>query len=116
MARYFSEKEFACKHCGKVPGIDVRLQNILDAMRERAGAPLVLSSAYRCPEHNAAVGGVPNSFHVQGCAADVLVPDGMTVEELAKIAEECCADGVGRYFGQGFVHVDTRGYFARWSE
>ncbi len=116
MAKYFSRREFACNHCGQEPGIDVRLQNVLDAIRERVGGPVYLTSAYRCPAHNAAVGGVPNSYHTQGIAADVLVPDGMTVDELAQIAEECGADGIGRYYGQGFVHVDTRGYAARWDE
>ncbi|WP_371374337.1 YcbK family protein [Sporomusa aerivorans] len=116
MAKYFSKEEFACRHCGQEPGIDVRLQNILDAMREQVGRPLQLSCAYRCPEHNAEVGGVPNSYHVQGMAADVLVPDDMSVNELAEIAEQCGADGIGRYYESLFVHVDTRGYTARWSE
>ena len=41
MAKYFSRQEFACKHCGAEPGMDVRLQNILDAMREKVGGPLI---------------------------------------------------------------------------
>ena len=118
MAKYFDVSEFKCKCCGGLPadGIDVRLQNVLDAMRETVGGPLVLSCCYRCPSHNVEVGGVPNSQHVLGTAADVLVPDGMTVEELAQIAENCGADGVGRYYNSGFVHVDTRGYAARWTD
>ena len=92
-----------------------RLLDGLDGMREAIG-PLTLSCAYRCPAHNAEVGGVPNSQHVQGCAADVLLPDGMTVDELAAVAERCGADGIGRYWSQGFVHVDTRGEWARWTE
>ena len=118
MAKYFSADEMACKCCGSLGpnGIDVRLQNVLDAMREMAGCPLTLSCCYRCPEHNAEVGGVPNSQHVQGCAADVIVPDGMTVDELASIAEACGADAIGKYYDDQFVHVDTRGYYARWEE
>lgn len=116
MARYFSPEEMACKCCGQLPddGIDERLQYVLDAMRERVGGPLILSCCYRCPQHNAEVGGVPNSQHVYGRAADVLCPDGMSVDELAEIAEECGADGIGRYYDAQFVHVDTRGYAARW--
>ena len=115
MAKYFSAEEMACKCCGSLgDGIDVRLQNLLDAMREAVGGPLHVSCVYRCPEHNAEVGGVPNSFHVQGKAADVLVPDGWTVDELADLAESLGADGIGRYYNDGFVHVDTRGYYARW--
>lgn len=117
MAKYFSAEEMACKCCGSLgDGIDVRLQNVLDTMREMAGRPLVLSCCYRCPSHNAEVGGVPNSQHVLGTAADVLVPDGMTVDELANIAEAAGADGIGRYYNAQFVHVDTRGYAARWEE
>ena len=117
-SKYFSDEELACKCCGQLPegGMDQRLLDVLDAMREEIGAPLTLSCAYRCPAHNAEVGGVPNSQHVQGCAADVLLPDGMTVDELAELAERCGADGIGRYWSQGFVHVDTRGEWARWTE
>ena len=117
-SKYFSDEELACKCCGQLPdgGMDPRLLDVLDAMREEIGDPLTLSCAYRCPTHNAEVGGVPNSQHVQGCAADVLLPDGMTVDELAELAERCGADGIGRYWSQGFVHVDTRGEWARWTE
>ena len=115
-SKYFSDEELACKCCGQLPegGMDQRLMDVLDAMREEIGAPLTLSSAYRCPAHNAEVGGVPNSQHVQGCAADVLLPDGLTVDELAEIAEQCGADGIGKYYDSEFVHVDTRGEEARW--
>ena len=117
-SKYFSDEELACKCCGQLPdgGMEQRLLAVLDAIREEIGAPLTLSCAYRCPAHNAEVGGVPNSQHVQGCAADVLLPDGMTVDGLAELAERCGADGIGRYWSQGFVHVDTRGEWARWTE
>lgn len=117
-SKYFSDSELVCKCCGQLPesGIDERLLQVLDAVRERVGGPVSLSCAYRCPSHNAEVGGVPDSQHVQGCAADVLVPDGMSVEELAQIAEECGADGIGKYYDSLFVHMDTRGYAARWTD
>ena len=115
-SKYFATAEMVCSCCGRLPdnGMDPRLIEVLDSIRESVNVPLVLSCAYRCPEHNAEVGGVPNSQHVQGCAADILVPDGMTVDEMADIAEQCGADGIGRYYDQGFVHVDTRGETARW--
>lgn len=114
--RFFADSELACKCCGQLPvgGMDVRLLEVLDKIREEVGGPVSLSCAYRCPSHNAEVGGVPNSQHVQGCAADVLLPDGLSVNELAEIAERCDADGIGRYYDSLFVHVDTRGYVARW--
>lgn len=115
-SKYFSDAELACRCCGQLPenGIDSRLLQVLDAIRESVGGPVSISCAYRCPSHNAEVGGVPNSQHVEGCAADVLVPDGMSVNELAEIAEACGADGIGKYYDSLFVHVDTRGEAARW--
>jgi len=82
--------------------------DLLDEIRERVGGPVELSCAYRCPNHNADVGGVTNSQHVLGTAADVLVPDGWSVDKLADLAVELGADGVGRYYSNDFVHVDVR--------
>lgn len=118
VGKFFSENEFACKcwrHNGLDHVIDKRLVDLLDAIRERVGEPVYITSGYRCPEHNAEVGGVPNSFHTQGIACDIYC-DGVSVEELAQIAEECGAQGVGRYYSQGFVHVDVRGWQARWEQ
>ena len=117
-SKYFSDTELSCKCCNQLPegGIDENLLQVLDAIREQVGGPLILSCAYRCPSHNAEVGGVSNSQHVQGCAADILVPDGMSVDALADLAEECGAEGIGRYYDSLFVHVDTRGYAARWTD
>lgn len=42
----------------------------LDRVRRYLGHPLEISSGYRCPALNAAVGGTPSSQHVQGLAAD----------------------------------------------
>lgn len=112
-SKYFSEDEQVCKCCGEGADlIDPRLLEVLDAMREAIGEPLYVSCMYRCPEHNAVVRGVWNSQHVLGKAADVQLPDGWTPEELAQLAEECGADGIGIY--DWGVHVDTRGYSARW--
>ena len=36
------------------------------SLRERVGAPIIVTSGYRCPVHNANVNGVPNSQHVLG--------------------------------------------------
>ena len=57
--------------------IRVRLEPWLEAARAILGVPLEVTSAYRSPEHNAAVGGASDSDHVTGLAADV-VPVGMT--------------------------------------
>jgi uncharacterized protein YcbK (DUF882 family) len=121
MSKYFQKSEFACK-CDRCidqnntgDGMDPRLLEVLDRIRERIGNPIYVLSGYRCPDHNAEVGGQPNSLHMQSCAADITY-DGINVPELAQIAAEEGADGIGTYASQGFLHVDTRGYEARWDE
>jgi len=46
-------------------------QQVLQPIRDRYGKPIVVSSGYRCPALNKAVGGVKNSDHMYGCAADI---------------------------------------------
>lgn len=66
------------------------LQNIprtavkLEKVRALLGVPLVISSWYRSPELNAAVGGVKNSDHISGCAVDFIAPQFGTCAEIAK--------------------------------
>lgn len=111
-SKYFSEDEVKC-HCGCGYGMDVvndTLLNLLDQLREAVGGPLYVSCMCRCPDHNAEVGGVRNSQHVRGNAADVIVPDGWTVDQLADAAINVGFTGVGRYYDSGFVHVDVRDY------
>ena len=116
LSEHFDSSEFACKcGCGGLHnGADInpRLVQVLERMRQKCGKPLTISSGYRCPEHNVAEGGVWNSQHVYGNAADVLTPEGMTVDELFAAAEMSGADGIGVY--DWGVHVDVRGYAARW--
>lgn len=45
--------------------------NLLQPLRNKYGKQMVISSGYRSPELNKAVGGVPASQHVKGEAADV---------------------------------------------
>jgi len=46
-------------------------RDIVDAAREALGGPLWVSSGFRCPALNGAVGGMPTSKHCLGIAADV---------------------------------------------
>ena len=45
--------------------------NILDPLREAYGKPIVVTSGFRCPRLNRAVGGVAKSQHMKGEAADI---------------------------------------------
>ena len=47
-------------------------QTVLEPLREFVNAPVVVSSGYRCSELNKMVGGVWNSQHLTGEAADIV--------------------------------------------
>ena len=55
---------------------------VLQPLRDFLGKQVVISSGYRCPELNKAVGGVKNSQHMKGEAADIHVEN---TEHLLKI-------------------------------
>ena len=59
----FSDKELACRHCGKLilaPGFAEKLKEL----RLEFGLPMTLSSCCRCSEHNRQEGGNAGSFHL----------------------------------------------------
>lgn len=119
-AKYFTEKEFCCSHCGQLPsaGMDKKLIAVLDRAREMIGAPIHVTSGYRCKTQNSAVGGASRSYHMMGNAADVY-SDRVDVYELKSILRaameaENVEGGLQEYPVQEFVHVDTRGYWASW--
>lgn len=74
LSKYFSLQEFVKPEDNPLPGSVLnnlkRLAMALDAVRERNGKPMVVSSGYRNKKHNAAVGGVKDSYHTFGKAAD----------------------------------------------
>ena len=48
---------------------------VLQPLRDHLGKPVVVSSGYRCKDLNKKVGGVENSQHLKGEAADIKVRD-----------------------------------------
>lgn len=81
--KYFTIEELTASATAKRKGIDniptaaikINLKHlvekVLDPLREAYGNPIVVDSGYRCPKLNKAVGGVSNSQHVTGEAADI---------------------------------------------
>lgn len=100
----FNSKEFECPECNKHK-ISIDLIEKLQKLREVFGKTITITSGYRSEEHNAKVGGVKNSQHVQGLAAD------LTAKDLDALYDHCLqifnAIGDGRKKGK-FVHVDVR--------
>ncbi|MBQ8565303.1 MAG: peptidase M15 [Bacteroidaceae bacterium] len=54
-----------------VENLKALVENILDPARELMGVPVRVNSGYRSPRLNRVVGGVDNSQHIKGEAADV---------------------------------------------
>lgn len=116
VSKHFRVREFASKDGADKVLIDDDLVTLLENIREATGGKAVaINSGYRSPEHNAAVGGVSNSQHVQGKAADIVV-EGTDPLTVGQIAEYLLVDrgGIGVY--QTFTHVDTRANRSRWDQ
>lgn len=107
LTKNFAINEFACKGsgCCSTVKIDSELAAKLQKIRDHFGKAVTITSGYRCPTHNKAVGGATNSYHVQGMAADIIVK-GVSPAEVAKYAESIGMLGIGQY--SNFTHVDTR--------
>lgn len=73
-----------------VKNLTALVDNVLDPLREMYGKPIYISSGYRCPRLNKAVGGVAGSQHKTGQAADIqqvkkIIQDG---EEVTVVDHE----------------------------
>lgn len=86
---YFKLSEFKCKCCGKIPlfaeyNVINLVDNLLDPTRRVLGFPIYVNSGYRCPMHNARVGGVKTSQHLRGEAADLRCQNNQALIEVIK--------------------------------
>lgn len=66
---------------GHLPNLIRLCTVLLEPVRELVGQPVKVNSGYRCPQLNAAVGGVVKSAHMDGRAADIVVP-GMDLSQV----------------------------------
>lgn len=57
-----------------LPNLRTLCEVVLEPLRAFAGKPIVISSGYRCPALNRAVGGASQSQHLRGEAADLHLP------------------------------------------
>lgn len=105
-SKHFTLSEFQCKGNDGCPTMEPNplLVEKLDKLRDILGEPLVITSGIRCAAYNAKVGGVNDSAHNRGDAADIM-----------------CSDSTARYLllhmschlfqrigvGKGFIHVDV---------
>jgi len=104
LSDHFNLKEFECPCCHRVR-IDNRLIPLLELVRAEFGKPIIITSGYRCPAHNAVIFGSPNSDHIYGWAADIII-EGVTGRDLAKVVACYMKEGrIGIYKKDSHVHV-----------
>lgn len=73
MKNYFKPHEQECKHCG-LNKVEQGFLDKLNKIRHEAGFPFVVSSFYRCPEHNKAVSSTgATGPHTTGRAVDIRI-------------------------------------------
>jgi uncharacterized protein YcbK (DUF882 family) len=96
MTKYFKEIDDG--------NVSQDLLDKLDEARGIAGIPFIITSAYRTPEHNAEVGGVPNSSHIKGLAVDIRVKDSVTRYKVLHSLISAGFDRIG--IANTFIHCD----------
>ena len=113
VSRNFKLYEFESPDTHEVK-IDKRMLSIIQTIRDYFQKPVIITSGYRTKEHNRAVGGVENSYHIQGKAVDFWVA-GISVKKLVEVARYCGAGGIGIYQDRHFIHIDI-GPERNWSK
>ena len=87
---------------------------MLERIRSHLGKPVIVTSGYRGPAVNRAVGGVTSSDHTRGDAADIQSPAfGSPFEVASALAPHVSTLGIGQLIlegvkGKTWVHVSTR--------
>lgn len=117
MKSYFLLKEFFVTNTkleNKIPLKELdyvmsnltRLINTLDVLRGLIGSPIIVTSGYRSTEVNSLVGGVKNSFHTKGRAADITCNKLHELLELCmKLKDSGIFEEVIYYPDKNFIHV-----------
>jgi len=101
LSRHFTLDELIASDTAADQGIDnspswddvVQLrelcQHTLEKVRMLCGRhPVLISSGYRCPQLNQAVGGASNSAHLYGCAADFTIPAFGSVDDICQLLQK----------------------------
>ena len=104
ITKHFKLIEFQCPCCHRVL-LNPLLVSKLELLRLKWGKPIIINSGFRCVSHNREVGGVIDSKHKLGQAADVRVIS----SEQGVFREIAVATGFSKaitYRKRGFVHLE----------
>jgi len=106
---HFSRKELTCR-CGCKDGMNPHFMRKLEVLREVFGEPMVLTSAYRCPDYNNKISRTGREGpHTDGVAVDVQV-SGACAYRLIHAAIDQGFLGIGvrqhGFHNTRFIHLD----------
>lgn len=106
----FSTRELSCSCCG-VNHVEPKALRQLQELRTRIGRPLVLTSAYRCPQHPNERDKTTVGRHAQGIAFDIKCSP-REIAQLVSIAYDLGFRGFG--YAKSFLHIDLREFDGGW--
>jgi zinc D-Ala-D-Ala carboxypeptidase len=105
MLKYFKLHEFDSPDLpGSGDMMEREFLEMLDNAREFAGFPFIVTSGFRSVPHNKSVGGVRNSSHLLGWAADIAVTSSRKRFMIVDALLEAGFTRIG--IGEDFVHCD----------
>ncbi len=131
ISEHFKVGEFQCNDGSPMmrlsPGLIDVLEILMRVLKDEGAETMYITSGYRTWPHNAKQSGAADhSYHMDGIAADVQVKnnEGEYVD-IGTVYDIACKliknnGGVGKYYTlpreKRFVHIDIRGYKARWKQ
>lgn len=115
LSAHFNAREFRCK-CGKTHDTEINpnlVTNLEKLYRVLDCSKIVVTSGYRCPDHDKAVGGNGTGQHTKGNAADIIChgKDGsiISTKKVACKAQDIGFRGIGNIDSTyTAIHVDVR--------
>lgn len=92
----------------------IYIAEVMEEIRTLFGnRPIYVTSWYRDPAINAAIGGAISSRHIEGDAVDFYIPGYHPYDVFDRLDRWWGSRG-GLASATGFTHIDGRGYYARW--
>jgi uncharacterized protein YcbK (DUF882 family) len=114
ISKYFTVGEVTRRDPRRIPTNPIHVANILrlakelDEIREEWGSAIAVTSWYRPPAVNAAIGGAKHSQHITGSAVDIKPVNGELLK-MQKWLDTRWQGALGYGAKKGFVHLDLRG-------
>lgn len=100
-----------CPSRSEIDNLRFLCQEVLEPARKVIGEPIHVTSGYRCLALNRAVGGVTQSYHLRGLAADLHINSDAHASRLADALNAqpyCDLILVEHAHGTSWLHVQAR--------